>query len=81
MKIELGCTYQDRITNFCGVAIGYVEYLTGCNQVLLSPTVDDSGSIRESHWFDVQRVFLRPGPKIELDNGATPGCDKAAPKR
>lgn len=80
--IQLGCTYRDKITGFEGVATGYVEYLSGCNQALLAPRVGSDGSPRDSCWFDVQRLSLDEAtPAIALDNGATPGFDKAAPKR
>lgn len=83
MKIELGHKYRDKITGFTGVALGYVEYLTGCNQVLVAPRVAEDGALRESQWFDAQRLerFDFSSPRIELDNGATPGCDRAAPRR
>lgn len=79
--ITIGKKYQDRITGFQGVATGYVQYITGCNQALLAPTVNADGAMRDSQWFDVQRLEVLPGDGIVLDNGATPGADKPAPKR
>lgn len=79
--IELGFTYKDRITGFIGVAVGVVEYISGCNQALLAPTCGTDGALRESQWFDWQRLQQTAGGRITLDNGATPGFDKAAPKR
>lgn len=81
MNIVLGNTYTDRITGFTGIAVGHCEYLTGCNQTLLSPRGSDSGKRPESEWFDDQRLEINLGVEpFELDNGATPGCDKAAPR-
>ncbi|QOY96364.1 hypothetical protein IM543_11390 [Massilia sp. UMI-21] len=80
--IQLGHTYRDKITGFMGVATGYVQYLTGCNQVLLAPRCGEDGALRDSQWFDQQRLTHDNfHPAVTLDNGATPGCDKAAPKR
>jgi hypothetical protein len=76
----LGLTVRNRITGFTGVVTGHVEYLTGCNQALVVPPVQD-GKLPESQWFDVQRLESTGAERIVLDNGATPGCDKAAPKR
>ena len=79
----LGRHATDRITGFSGVIVGYVEYLTQCNQALLSPKVGKDGAVRESAWFDVQRLVIdmKKSP-IVLDNGKTPGCfDRPAPKR
>lgn len=78
----LGHTVTDRITGFRGIVTGQVEYLTGCNQVLVvarspEPTKEASGV-----WFDQQRVEIdHDVERLVLDNGATPGCDLPAPKR
>lgn len=76
----LGMTVRDRITGFTGVVTGYCQYLTGCNQALVVPPLKD-GALQESQWLDVQRLEDTGAERIVLDNGATPGCDKAAPKR
>ncbi|MDB5937513.1 MAG: hypothetical protein JWQ01_4857 [Massilia sp.] len=80
-SIVLGSTYKDKITGFEGVATGFVQYLTGCNQALLAPRCGDDGALRDSQWFDQQRLEVLTNRVISLDNGVTPGCDKAAPKR
>lgn len=78
----LGFTYKDKITGFSGVCTGYVEYISGCNQLLLVPPAKPDGELGQSHWFDVQRCELVPdAARVSLDNGATPGCDAPAPKR
>lgn len=79
--ITLGRTYTDKITGFTGVATGFVQYISGCHQVLLAPRVGEDGALRDSQWFDLQRVAAMDNQIVELDNGATPGCDRAAPKR
>jgi len=78
----LGFVCHDRVTGFQGVALGYVTYLSGCNQVLLVPSVTSEGKLGESHWFDVQRLtVIATETRLELDNFGTPGCDAPAPKR
>lgn len=80
-KIELGAKYTDRITGFVGVCTGYVTYLTGCNQALLVPPAKD-GALVDAQWFDEQRLdHDATAETIVLNNGNTPGFDKAAPKR
>lgn len=79
--MQLGIKGKDKITGFQGIVVGYVQYISGCNQVLLSPEVDEKGAHRDAHWFDVQRIEQIGDSKIVLDNGATPGCDIAAPLR
>lgn len=79
--MKLGAYYRDTITGFTGVAIGHCEYMTGCNQTLLQPQGDKPTERPESHWFDDQRLVQSGTHVVTLDNAATPGCDKSAPKR
>lgn len=80
--IDLGVTVKDKVTGFSGVVTGVVYYITGCNQALVVPKVGKDGSQREAQWFDWQRLDIdRKAKRVVLDNGATPGFDKAAPKR
>ncbi|THK33993.1 hypothetical protein EHS39_32980 [Ensifer sp. MPMI2T] len=82
MNDRLGFTYKDKISGFQGVATGHCEYLTGCSQTLLQPQSLDGGKIVDSHWFDDQRLEkMEIFPRVTLDNGDHPGCDKQAPKR
>ncbi len=81
MKLNLGWTYIDKVTGFRGVAVGRVEYLTGCNQVLLVPRVDKDGKEVESKWLDEQRLDVdESAAPIQLNNEQTPGFDAPAPK-
>ena len=36
-KFEMGVQVEDVITGFKGTVTGYVKYITGCNQYLVSP--------------------------------------------
>ncbi len=78
--LKLGVTARDKITGFEGVTVAVAHYISGCSQVLLAPRVDEKGGYRESHWFDEQRCTTVGPEVIKLDNGNTPGADKAAPK-
>ncbi|MCI0631546.1 MAG: hypothetical protein L0Y44_12925 [Phycisphaerales bacterium] len=77
----LGRKGKDRITGFAGTITAYVEYLSGCNQVLMTPPVGADGKLGDANWFDVQRIELTDDPAIALTNGATPGFDVPAPIR
>ena len=77
---RLGHTFVDIITGFRGVAIGHVQYLTGCNQTLVQPAGKDSAARPDAEWFDDQRLQRCNVPVLALDNGSTPGSDKPAPK-
>lgn len=82
MEISLGQTVTDKITGFKGVVTARCEYISGCDQALVSPPVDDKGKIDDGRWFVVQRLEVdATAPVITLDNGDTPGCDLPAPVR
>ncbi|WP_337052512.1 hypothetical protein [Pseudoxanthomonas sp. USHLN014] len=81
MSIVLGATYTDRITGLTGIATGHCKYITGCNQTLVQPKGEGGQSKPEAHWIDDQRLELVESVEVvSLDNGATPGSDRAAPK-
>jgi hypothetical protein len=78
----LGLTMRDRVTGFVGVVTGHVEYITGCDQLLLVPSVDGDGKMRDSNWFDRQRCEAIEGyDRVVVDNSQFTGPDKEAPKR
>lgn len=79
--IELGNTYRDKITGFIGVCTGHCTYISGCDQALLQPLVDDKGKREEGCWFDIQRLVATSADRIVLDNSKTPGADSPAPIR
>lgn len=82
VNADLGITVQDKITGFKGVLNGIVRYISGCHQGLVVPRVKDDGSLIDSQWFDLQRLDHQEGtPRIRLENGDTPGHDRAPPKR
>ena len=76
----LGKSYRDKITGFKGVATGYVEYISGCNQVLLTAKATDDGKVN-TLWLDVQRMEGIKGERIVLDNKEIQGHDVVAPVR
>lgn len=79
--IELGVKAKDKITGFAGTVTGRSEYLTGCAQYLVAPPVGKDGNVRDSCWFDEQRLTVTGTSRISLDNSRTPGPDKPAPRR
>lgn len=78
--MELGTPVRDKITGFAGTLVGRCDYISGCSQGLVAPKVGTDGALKESNWFDVQRLEVTDGDVIVLDNGGTPGPDRAAPK-
>jgi hypothetical protein len=79
MRDFLGKECKDIITGFKGIAVGHVEYLTGCDQILLVPKAGKDNAHRESIWIDQQRIKILNDSVIKLNNAETPGADLAAP--
>lgn len=59
----LGAQVQDKITNFKGVATSIVYMLSGSVQLSVDSGVDKDGKMRDSFFFDVDRLkYLKVGP-------------------
>lgn len=56
---DLGIEAEDKITGFSGVVTGRCDYLTGCNQYLLQPTIDSDGKHVEGRWYDEGRLVIK----------------------
>jgi len=54
----LGMKVKDRITGFNGVVATVGFDLYGCVQAIVNPGLDEKGDIRESRWFDVNRLIV-----------------------
>jgi hypothetical protein len=80
--IQFGTRVRDRITGFEGIATAHCDYISGCNQTLVTPPVKD-GKFEAGQWFDDQRIeVLNKGAvEVRLDNAATPGAGDPAPVR
>lgn len=77
--VWFGKKAKDKVTGFSGTAIGYCQYSTGCNQILIAPEVSKDGTFQESRWFDEQRIQFIPGKRLVIDNRGMTGPDAAAP--
>ena len=79
---QFGAIGRDRVTGFRGRIIGRCQYMTGCDQWLLSPEVSDAGEFRVSQWFDLQRIEVLPDKTLRLPPAPeTPGADLPAPAK
>jgi len=78
--INFGDYVKDIVTEFEGTVTGRCEYITGCDQVLLQPTVGEDGKIRGGQWFDIDRVEVVEYGKHKIAM-TVPGPDMEAPKK
>ena len=91
-QIQMGDEVKDTLSGYQGIAAGFMRYLTGCDQILINPVgVDKEGKLRESHYFDVERVVVIEEQKVKEEDyrvpvGRTtfgskpPGADEAPPE-
>jgi hypothetical protein len=84
-RLEFGLKVRDQLTGFEGLVTGYAKYITGCDQFLVTPGVDEKGGMREGRWFDDQRLEVLEAPAVVLkdpravvDRGRN-GADTPAP--
>lgn len=69
---------QDVITKFKGYVTELVTYITGCNQALVQPQVDEKGAYVSSMWFDVDRLVPTGKAQLHIEV-STAGPDYQAP--
>ncbi len=50
--IELGKKVKDSVTGFEGIVSARVEYLSGCIQYLIRPTIAEKGKFPEGEYID-----------------------------
>jgi len=85
IEIKKGMLAKDKISGFTGIVTGYANYITGCDQWLLSPKCEDEKihTKPESIWFDDGRVEpieeLVSEKDVESDTGK--GADMQAPNK
>lgn len=78
-----GDEVKDKITGFQGVVTGYTLYITGCNQVLVQPEMQE-GKFVNAQWMDEDRLELVIAGKIkpftvQAPENARPGFGESAP--
>lgn len=82
MRIKMGMAVCDTVTQFTGFVTARAQYITGCEQVLVQPTLKDR-EFREARWFDEPRLQpVEPTQIVNIeqtDEEAYSGGPKDAP--
>lgn len=81
--IEMGWKVQDVITGFTGIVTGLCDYITGCNQALVTPGPNEEGQSKniDAKWIDTPRLKRIGDSVLTLDPHNTPGPDLQPPVR
>ncbi|MGV3540698.1 MAG: hypothetical protein ACO1OQ_12870 [Rufibacter sp.] len=69
--IDLGQKAKDKITGFYGTITARAQYLTGCDQYALTPSVTSENKSQPAEWFDEGRIEVL-GPGITAEDVAAP---------
>ena len=71
-KFKHGISVKDAVTGFSGVITGRADYITGCNQYLVSAKSKGSG-IGVLEWYDEDRIVLLKAKPIVIKIGKKNG--------
>ena len=81
-RFDNGDEVTEVIAGYSGVITARCQYMTGCNQYCVSPLkLDKDGKIRDSHWYDEDRLKLKKGARIKLRAVNAGGPQDAPPRR
>jgi hypothetical protein len=58
MNIWFGKKAKDKVTGFVGTITGKIEWMYGCNQYCIVPSVDKDGKLGDGNWFDEGRIEI-----------------------
>jgi len=64
-KIKFGDKVRDKLTGFEGIVTARIQYIYGCIQYEVKPTIDEDGNQRKHDWIDENQL------EIIKDNGRT----------
>jgi hypothetical protein len=70
-KVQLGDKVKDSVTGFTGIAVARVNWLHGCDRIIIQPSgIDKEGQTFKSEHFDEpQVVVLKAKAKKEGSHG------------
>jgi hypothetical protein len=65
----LGFKVEDKVTKFQGVVASVSFDLYGCVQAVVNPGMDKEGKLKDSQWFDVNRLkVISENPVMDVPN-------------
>lgn len=59
MTLAMGDKVRDTITGFKGKIVARCQYINGCDQCLVKPSVGDDGKMPVGEWIDDQQLELQ----------------------
>lgn len=78
MAVKMRDMVEDALCGFRGIVIAQVEYLNGCRQALVQPTVVGAdGKFPAAEWIDEQRLT---GDTPATEGGPAPVPSRSRPR-
>lgn len=80
MSFKLGSKLRDMATGFTGIAVARIEYISGCIQYCILPSVKEDGKYVDGVYIDEQRLeFVGDGLMIQTRPTGGPSSIGEAP--
>lgn len=55
---DLGKKMRDKVTGYEGIAVAKIQYLNGCVQYCVKPTVSEDGKMPEGEYIDIHQLDI-----------------------
>lgn len=72
-NIKLGSKVRDIVTGYTGIAVNRVEYLNGCIQYCVKPSVGKDGALPAGEYIDDQQLEILADGGISVPTKETGG--------
>ena len=79
MEIKLGNLVKDVVSDFSGIVVSKVEYLTGCTQYAVQSKIGSNGTYPDAVYFDHKRLIVIDNG-IDIQSEDTGGTMRDCPK-
>ena len=79
VRISFGAVVKDSVTGFKGTVVARAEFITGCVQYEVVPSVDKDGKMTDSYWIDENRLEIVRAAKKVIAKKATGGPQNRPP--
>lgn len=78
---DMGKEMKDVVTGFTGVATGFAQHMTGCDQYYLQPKIGRDKKFSDGRWFDVNSLMVTSEKQLKLDTEVDKGACCPMPEK
>jgi len=66
-NFKLGQKAKCKVTGFTGTLTSRIEYLNGCVQYCIKPSIDKDGKMPEGEYIDIVQIEILPDDKVDVE--------------